>query len=210
MTFEVSTLSGESPNKLVVLLHGLGSNGQDLLSLVPYIQKSFPNYHFFSPNGIEKCDMSPYGYQWFSLKNRDPEILRKELERVTPIVLDVIEEKLNELKLTYENLILIGFSQGTMLSLYLTTSLNDKISGVVGYSGAYLPPKVVNNLKTPICLIHGTDDEVVGYSNLKNSKNRLQESGVQVVETHGIKGLTHSIDLEGLNIAVEFLKNKEK
>ena len=78
-----------------------------------------------------------------------------------PKILDLIESKLNELQLTFEDLVLIGFSQGTMMSLYLTHSLSTKIAAVVGFSGAFYPPEIVNNIETPTCLIHGTDDEVV-------------------------------------------------
>ncbi len=209
MNLEFKPSSGNQAKKLVVLLHGLGSDGQDLIALAPYFAPEFPDYHFYSPNGIEKCDMSPFGYQWFSLKNRDPHAIIKELERVSPIVLDMIENKLNELKLTYEDLIIIGFSQGTMLALYMAHANDIKIGSVIGFSGAFLPPEVIRNNGTPICLIHGTADEVVAFSSMEHSKDRLEKIGVNV-ETYASTNLGHSIDLRGLKFASDFIKKHIK
>lgn len=202
---EVKPFSGAKAKNLVVFLHGLGSNGDDLLGLVPYFHEMLPDCHFYSPNGIEVCDMGPWGYQWFSLKNRDHDIIANEVRKNEPKILDLIESKLNELQLTFEDLVLIGFSQGTMMSLYLTHSLSTKIAAVVGFSGAFYPPEVINNIETPVCLIHGTDDEVVSFSSLDHAKEKLSNFGVKNVETYAIKNLGHSIDLSGLKHAASFL-----
>ncbi len=202
---EVKPFSGNIAKNLVVFLHGLGSNGEDLIGLVPYFNSILPDCHFYSPNGIELCDFSPFGYQWFSLKNRDHDVLVSEVNRVEPLIIDLIEQKLNELQLTFEDLILIGFSQGTMVSLYITHVLKTKIAATVGFSGAFYPPEIVNNNQTPICLIHGTEDEVVSFSSMKHSLEHLEKIGVKTIETHAIKNLGHSIDLSGLKYAAEFL-----
>jgi phospholipase/carboxylesterase len=206
---DMSNLEIEPKNKnaknLVVLLHGLGSDGQDLLGLVPFFRDALPDCHFFSPNGIERCDMSPFGYQWFSLSNRDLHFMQSELERSTPMVLDIIESKLNELKLTFEDLILIGFSQGTMMSLYIAHAFEFKVKAVVGFSGAFFPPAEIKNNKSPICLIHGEEDDVVSFSSMASSKDRLEKSGVKEIETLGIKNLTHTIDLSGIEFAKNFI-----
>ena len=78
MINEVPTLSGpefgptndRKPEQLVVLCHGLGADGQDLIGLAPYFAQVLPNAKFVSPNAPFKCDMSPFGYQWFSLQER--------------------------------------------------------------------------------------------------------------------------------------------
>ena len=206
MSLEILPQSGGKAKKLVVLLHGLGSNGEDLLGLVPYIAPEIKDAHFYSPNGIQKCDMGPFGYQWFSLRERDPDFLIQELDESSPIVLDMIENKLNELNLTFDNLILIGFSQGTMLALYLTAISEFKIKSTVGFSGTFLPPREIKNTQTPILLVHGANDEVVPYSNLSHSKARLESAGITKIQTHSIEGLGHSIDLEGLKVATKFIK----
>ncbi len=204
-SLEVKPLSGNIANKLIIFLHGLGSDGQDLIGLTPYFAPSLQDAHFYSPNGIEKCDLSPFGYQWFSLKNRDPNIIAGEIERVSQSVLDLIEAKLNELKLTYEDLAIIGFSQGTMLGLYLCHAFELNIGAMVGFSGAFLPPSVIKNNKTPICLIHGTSDEVVSFASMTHAEERLKNIGVKIVETHSIQNIGHTIDLNGLKFATNFL-----
>jgi len=202
--------SGNLPKKLVVFLHGYGSDGADMIGLAPYFAKSLPDFHFYAPDGIEFCEMGGFGYQWYSFKSRDPQDLVKEVARVVPPVLDIIEAKLTELKLTFEDLIIIGFSQGTMLGLYLTHFVDFPIAGLVGYSGAFLPPETPKNNGTPICLIHGRDDEVVAFSSLEQAVQRLEKLGVKTVETHEIKNLGHSIDLSGLKYAVNFINKHVK
>jgi phospholipase/carboxylesterase len=204
-SLEVKALNKNGPKNLIIFLHGLGSNGEDLLGLVPYIQDALPNSHFYSPDGIQQCDMSPFGYQWFSLKNRAPEIMLKELENSAPAILDLIESKLLELNLTFEHLVLVGFSQGTMTSLYLATAFNLPIAAVVGFSGAFIPPKTCENTNTPICLIHGTSDEVVPHTSMLAAKTKLQNLGFTNVETHSVKNLSHSIDLNSLKTATNFI-----
>ena len=204
---EATPASKEKPKYLVVFLHGLGSNGDDLISLVPYFADSLPDAHFYSPNGIEKCDMSPVGYQWFSLRDRNLDFMKSELERTSQLALDLIEQKLNELNLSYENLILIGFSQGTMMSLYLAHSQPNKMAAVVGFSGAFFPPEFPNNNGTPICLVHGMEDEVVSYQSMEHARERLEKIGVKTIETFGVKNLGHTIDLSGLKFAVDFINN---
>ncbi len=204
-SLEVKPLSEKGANKLIVFLHGLGSDGADLIGLTPYFAPSFPEAYFYSPNGIEKCDLSPFGYQWFSLQNRSPEVIAEELERVSQKVLDIIEAKLNELKLTFEDLVIIGFSQGTMLGLYLCHAFDLNIKAMVGFSGAFLPPSIIRNNKTPICLIHGTADEVVSFQSLEHAEERLKNIGVKIIETHSIQNLGHTIDLSGLKFATNFL-----
>lgn len=198
--------SKTNAKNLVVFLHGLGSDGHDLLGLVPFFKDALPDCHFFSPNGIERCDMSAFGYQWFSLRNRDLASMQSELERTAPIILDIIELKLNELSLTFEDLILIGFSQGTMMSLYISHAYEFSVKAVIGFSGAFFPPTQIKNNKSPVCLIHGEQDDVVNFSSMTSSYETLKKAGVQEIETHGIKNLTHTIDLSGIEFAKNFIK----
>ena len=64
--------SGGKPSRLVILLHGLGADGNDLIGLAPYWAPLLPEAEFLSPNAPFPCDMAPYGYQWFSSQDRSP------------------------------------------------------------------------------------------------------------------------------------------
>jgi phospholipase/carboxylesterase len=202
---EQAAKSGKTKN-LIVLLHGLGSNGGDLFSLVPFLSKSFPDTHFFAPDGIENCDMGPFGYQWFSLQNRDDDVLQGELERVAPVVQAMIINKAQELSLGIEDVILLGFSQGTMTSLYLALTSDIDYKAVLGFSGALIMPKNPKATKTPICLIHGTEDDVLHHDNMAKSEKKLRELGIHV-DTLSVPYLSHSIDMKGIEKAVSFIKN---
>jgi phospholipase/carboxylesterase len=204
MINEASAKSGITKN-LMVLLHGLGSNGDDLFSLVPFLHKHFPDTHFYSPDGIEECDDLPFGYQWFSLRNRDPHVLVKELNRVAPVVTRLIDQKRSELGLETKDVILLGFSQGAMTSIYL--SLIERYGAVVAFSGASIIPEKVLNTNTPVCLIHGVEDDVVPFTCLDEAYEALVGLGV-IVERMSIPHLSHSIDMTGIQKAISFIKEK--
>lgn len=106
--------------KLVVLLHGVGSNGHDLIKLVPYIQDDLPDCHFMAPHGVEPYDMAAHGRQWFSLQDRTPYVMKRLLGSNVASVTEIIKQKQMGLNLTNKDTILIGFSQGAMLAIYLT------------------------------------------------------------------------------------------
>ncbi len=194
---------------LIVMLHGLGSNGSDLESLIPYIKKRLPESEFFSPNGIEPCDLFPFGYQWFSLSNREDKAILGELERVEPYIREMILTKANSLGFKEKDVILLGFSQGTMTSLYLALSNDNPYKAVIGFSGALILPNNIKQRDVPICLIHGLDDEVVEASNLALAKDKLSKENISI-KTFLYENLAHSIDIRGLESAINFIKEIEK
>lgn len=190
---------------LMVMLHGYGSNGDDLKSLAPFFESILPDTYFYSPDGIEPCELGVYGFQWFSLFDRSEEAIFNELSTKAEKVRKIIVKKAEELEIPQENIILLGFSQGTMLSIYLSLSSQVPYKAVVGYSGRLFVPREVQNTQTPICLIHGKMDDVVPYESLPHAKEGLEKLGIKV-KILGIENLAHSIDMEGIKFAVEFLK----
>lgn len=205
---EQSAASGKAKN-LMILMHGLGSNGDDLFSLVPFLRRGLPDTHFFAPDGVESCDMGPFGYQWFSLQDRTEGVLLKEIERNSPSIQKMIEDKASELSLKLEDVVLLGFSQGTMTSLYLALSRGLKFKAIVGFSGALIKPTNPIATKTPICLIHGEEDTVVPHERLASAKKVLSDLKM-TVEDMSIPYLDHSIDMSGLQKAVEFIRKHDK
>ncbi|MBI1300076.1 MAG: phospholipase [Alphaproteobacteria bacterium] len=203
--------AGQAKN-LVMMLHGVGSNGQDLISLAPYMSKSLPDVAFISPDAPFPCDMVPAGYpnsyQWFSLLNRDPNIMIEGVQSVFPFVENFIEAQLSAYGLKHENLVLLGFSQGTMTSLHVAPRLKFKIAGVLGYSGAliWMPQTNADDLqKIPIHLIHGEADNVVPVQARAAAVDALQQNGF-VVSGHTTPGLAHSIDEKGIESGISFLQ----
>lgn len=208
MQNEQVAASGKTKN-LMILLHGLGSNGDDLFSLVPFLQRELPDTHFFAPDGIEACDMGSFGYQWFSLQDRDESVLLKEIERNSDAIHKMIRDKASELGLKVEDVILLGFSQGTMTSLYLTLSRGINFKAVIGFSGALIKPLNPIVSKTPICLIHGEEDSVVPHGSFEKARRVLRDLKMEA-ESLSIPYLDHSIDMSGLKKAVEFIRKCDK
>lgn len=195
------------PKKLVVLLHGVGSDGHDLIGLVPYIKDDLPDCYFISPHGIEPYDMAPYGRQWFSLQGRTPRKIQKLLENNVALLAEIIKQKQAELNLTNKDTIIIGFSQGTMIGLYLTILQQEPFLCSIGFSGMLIIPQECVNKSTPICLIHGELDEVVSISEMDNAAKYLSKYQIPY-ESHRISRLAHSIDARGLEFAINFIKKQ--
>ncbi|HEY8189746.1 MAG TPA: phospholipase, partial [Micavibrio sp.] len=134
-TYAFGPASGGKPEKIVLMLHGVGSNGQDLIGLAPHLAQALPNVVFVSPDAPQPYDMAPFGFQWFSLQNRDPAAMLRGIEAAMPVLNRYIDGVLEEFGLRDSDLALLGFSQGTMMSLYAGPRRAGKIAGVLGYSG---------------------------------------------------------------------------
>ncbi|HET7593957.1 MAG TPA: phospholipase, partial [Stellaceae bacterium] len=130
--------SGGKPRQLVVLLHGVGADGNDLIGLAPYWAPALPNAEFVSPDAPFPCDMAPYGRQWFSLQDRSPAAILGGVRAAAPILDAFLDEALAARGLEPSQLALVGFSQGTMMSLYVGPRREKALAGIVGYSGALI------------------------------------------------------------------------
>lgn len=194
-------------SKLAILLHGVGSDAQDISMIIPYMQQSLPGVHFIALDGLQKYDMGAFGYQWFSLQNRNQQNMQIEAGKTAPLVIKFLELKLAELALDFEDLFLIGFSQGTMLSMQIANSFDKKLAGIIGFAGAIIPPQNFDgNNNTPICFIHGSNDEILHIDLMHQSADFMKKLGFKV-ETHTIPNLTHSIDMRCIQIANNFISN---
>ncbi len=129
-------LAGAKPRRLVILLHGLGADGDDLIGLGRVWAPSLPDALFLSPNAPFPCDLSPYGYQWFSVEDRSEERTLAGVRAAAPFLDAFIDEALEENGLSAGDLALVGFSQGTMMALYVGLSVGIGFLGA--FFGAYL------------------------------------------------------------------------
>jgi len=192
---------------LVVLLHGIGADGFDLIPLAKHWALTLKKTKFYSLHAPYPYRFSPQGRQWFDLEDRDQTRILNEIELVKPMVRNFLEEKFKEHNLDYKNLILVGFSQGTMVALNLSLTMKKKVKGVLGYSGGVILTKSgkIDILSTPkICLIHGKNDDIVPSKMMESSSMVLKDFNIEV-STHLIKNLGHSINQEGLDIGQNFL-----
>lgn len=198
----------ENPSKIFIFLHGYGADKNDLIGLAPEFAAHFPDAYFVSPNAPFRCDMSPFGYQWFGLNNFTEEEISNGVRKAAPILNSFIDEQLEKFSLEEKDLVLVGFSQGTMMSLYTGLRREKEVAGIIGFSGLLVNGENLRKeiaSRPPVCLVHGTLDPVVPFFHLETAKATLEELGVPV-EAHSISGLMHGIDGDGINAAIEFLK----
>ena len=200
-------LAGGPPRRLVILLHGLGADGNDLIGLQQYWGRLLPEAEFVSPNAPFPCDMAPYGYQWLSARDPSPEA-RLAGARAAGAILDAfITEELARHDLTEADCALVGFSQGTMMSLFVGPRRERQLAGIVGYSGRLIAPALLAGelrSRPPVLLVHGTDDPMVSYASMAEAEAALSGAGVPV-ETLSCPGIGHAIDADGLQAASRFL-----
>jgi phospholipase/carboxylesterase len=213
MTFQLSgpsrpPASGGRPRRLVVLLHGLGADGNDLIGLAPYWAPLLPEAEFLSPNAPFPCDMAPYGYQWFSSRDRNPPAILAGVRAAAPLLDAFLDEALAERELGAGDLALVGFSQGTMMSLFVGLRRAQPVAGILGYSGRLLAPELLKDelcSRPPILLVHGTEDPLVSYQSLAAAESALKAADVPT-ETLTCPGVGHAIDENGLRRGGQFLK----
>ncbi len=198
-------LSGGSPKQIVLLLHGYGSSGADLISLAPHWQRTLPDALFLAPNAPQR--MNP-GYQWWPLSTYTPQALATGAAAAAPAVDAFIDRKLAQYGLSDADLALVGFSQGTMMALHVGLRRATKVAGILGYSGALtgaadLASQIIT--KPPVLLVHGSADPVVPVSALHTAEHALRRLGLDVA-THISAGLGHSVDPVGLRLGAEFIE----
>lgn len=201
--------AGGKPKQLVILLHGLGADGNDLIGLAPYWARLLPEAEFVSPNAPFPCDMGPSGYQWFSAQDRSPTAVLAGVRAAAPILNAFISEALAERGLSDSEMALVGFSQGTMMSLFVGLRRAQPAVGILGFSGRLLAPELLASelrSRPRILLVHGTEDPLVPYSSLAAAETALTQAGVPV-ETLTCPGIGHSIDENGLRRGGQFLKD---
>ena len=159
-----------------------------------------------APHGVEPYDMAAHGRQWFSLQDRTPYVMKRLLGSNVESVTAIIKQKQIALNLTNKDTIVIGFSQGTMMGIYLTLIQPEPFLCTVGFSGLLVAPSQCINTTTPICLIHGMLDSVITVDAMDHAMQYLSDHKVPC-SAHKLENLAHSIDHRGLEIAVDCIKN---
>ena len=200
--------SGQKPDSIVLLLHGYGSNGQDLIDLAHYWSKELPNTVFIAPDAFTPGEMG-FGFQWFTLGSWLPHHMLQAAEITAAQLNAYIDSLLERYQLDDSRLALVGFSQGTMMSLYVAPRRKKPLAGVLGYSGALLGGEALIGseaaMKMPIHLVHGDIDPVVTVAAWHHATDTLRRAGYEV-SGNVTRGLVHSIDERGLQDGLEFLQ----
>ena len=188
---------------LVVLVHGYGADGNDLIGLAEHWRGLLPTVAFAAPNAPTRVPGSQ-GYQWFPISRIDPHEMKKGVEVAAPVLDEYLDAELARLNLPPERLALVGFSQGTMLSLHLGLRRAALPAAIVGFSGLLPGPPPELAEFPPILLTHGDQDQVIPPQALFLAAGQLGAAGAGV-QWHLAPGMGHGIDPEGLMMAGAFL-----
>ncbi len=214
----MSTLSGPraaarsgTTRSLVILLHGYGADGNDLFGLAAPLSEHLPDTAFRAPNAPERSRVNPMGYQWFPIPWLDgsSETERDEsFSRSVTLLDDYISQAMHEEGVTASETALIGFSQGTMMSLYVAPRRDEALACIVGFSGRLVGDEDLSKatkVRPPVLLVHGDMDEMIPVAELSTAETALRAAGFDVT-SHISRGIGHGIAPDGLTLALRFLQ----
>ena len=201
-----------TPKHLVVFLHGYGADGNDLIDIGRAWQNLLPDAAFVSPHAPRPCGQAPQGREWFPLTFRDPGERWAGVTMAAPVLESFLDAELARHGLPPSALALVGFSQGTMMSLHVGLRRRVAPAAIVGYSGILVVPDDVepekfaaqNVSRPPVLLVHGDQDPLIPVEALFHAAQGLAALGVPT-EWHISPGVGHGIDQEGLRQGGEFL-----
>ena len=204
----IKPLSKNTPQQAIVLCHGYGGDGKDISALAINWQRFLPDAIFLCPNAPEICDVNPQGYQWFDYSSEKEEIILEKSLIAEEKLNMFLDEVFDNFQMEPNNLALVGFSQGCMISMQVGLKKNKQINCIVGYSGKVINKKhLSDNIKSKpkIFLMHGANDTIVSPTSLLEAKEYLSNLGLKI-KTKMFKNCEHRIPMEGLSLGLEFLK----
>lgn len=207
----VEPASGEA-RSVVVFLHGYGANGKDLIGLADPLAEHMPDTLFVAPDAPEQIPGLFGGLQWFPIPWIDGSSEEDAAAGLLSASADLnafLDGLLVDEDMLPEQMILFGFSQGTMMSLHVAPRREDPVAGIVAFSGRLLEPELLGDetvSRMPVVLIHGDADDVVPPDSLPKAAEALQEAGFTEIYAHIMKGTAHGIAPDGLSVALGFMR----
>lgn len=198
---------------VIITLHGLGANADDL---VPFCEQlKLPHCRFVLPDAPLHLPGHPEGaYAWYDFQAQN----RKEIEQSRDYLFKVLDRFSDDPNLrpspgsekSSRPVVLMGFSQGGVMSLEAGLNYKGKVAAIVSMSG-YMPDpwatltKAEAPFETPILLIHGTEDEVVPIEGSRRAAESLRQTGYHSVSVKEFL-MGHTITMESMSEVSKFLR----
>ncbi|MEI4470586.1 alpha/beta hydrolase [Frigidibacter sp. MR17.24] len=211
LDYKIKPAQSGTATSLVVFLHGYGADAADLLGLADPLAPHLPNTAFLSVEAPDPCAGNPFGRQWFPIPRFDGSTEEAARAAMLASAADVdafLDARLAEFGLPASALALVGFSQGTMMSLQVAPRRAAPLACVVGFSGRLVAPEALKDeirVRAPILLLHGDADDVVPFASMEAAANALSAAGNEVF-AHVMRGTGHGIAPDGLSSALYFLR----
>ena len=208
----------DNPKKIIFMLHGYGDNAANFMYLAKPIDQQEWQAAYVALNAPSIIPDNFIGYQWFDIYPNGIYIAEagpKEIEQITKEVnesikkiIKTIDQYCETLKLTYEDCILMGFSQGGMMVFEVGNFLQKKLAGLGILSGRIMSNKHIENknlLETPIFISHGEQDEVIPIKKYYQATEFLQKNKCNF-ESHILAKDGHNISSETITLLQKFIK----
>ena len=198
---------------VMVFLHGYGADGADLLGLAEPLAEHLPDTVFLAPDAPERSTVNPMGFQWFPipwLDGTDPAEAERAMDASVADLNAWLDDVIVDEGIEADQLVLVGFSQGTMMALHVALRREEPVAALVGFSGRLLRPETLKDdvvSKPPVLLLHGDQDDVVPPQSLPEAAQALQDAGLDVF-AHVMKGTGHGIAPDGLSVALAFVRDR--
>lgn len=204
--------SGEALS-LVIFLHGYGADGNDLIGIGDALAEHLPNTMFLAPDAPERSRLNPMGRQWFPIPRMDGSTeaqMAAGFAAATAALNLYLDEIAAETGIPAAQTALVGFSQGTMMSLHVGPRRRDPLAAIVGFSGRLLVPELLAAeavSRPPILLVHGDQDDMVPPASMEEARIALEAARFHVA-THMSRGIGHGIAPDGLGLALQMLQSR--
>lgn len=202
-----AVFSGTARRKLVIIFHGYGASGDNIIRLADHWQETVKETVFLAPDAPHEMDGG--GYYWFPVGNLEPDLLQRGCEKVLLEVVTFVRSMQEEYNVGWEQTCLVGFSQGAMLACCAALSEEKLCQRVIGYSGGlFMADHAIHAHPDQLkfLLLHGQADPVVPVSASESAAAFLKARGF-ALDIKTIPNLDHSIDEAGLRYGSSFLRD---
>lgn len=201
-------LGARRPDQLIVLLHGVGASGESLAPLAEHLVRGDDRTAAVLLEGPQPFDGGGPGRQWFSIAGVTPDNRAERVMAALPSLWDRLEALMIEEGLDASRLVLIGFSQGAILTL-ASAALGRAFGAGVALSGRLpLPPAPAHARSPRLLLVHGSADAVIPLAEGRQAAERLGDAGF-AVRFEERRGLGHGIDAPELELVTNFSRRPE-
>lgn len=195
----------DKPQRLVLMFHGVGGTPEDLVPLGQVIAQHYPDTAVISIPGPEVSDFGR-GFQWFSVSGVTEENRLDRITSIMPLFVKTIQDIQTKTGCTAEQTSLLGFSQGAIMSLESTQTVDQPLcSQIFAMSGRFAVMPHIAPQHMVIHFIHGTNDPIMPYQYTVQAAQHLDEMGAKVT-TDIIQHLGHGVNEEAVEAVIKYLE----